>query len=143
MAVEWVYSPTRIDWVALSELYKLAPLGDKDPNDLKTAFGNSRYFCFAFDAGKLVGAGRALADGVDCSYICDVAVLPSHQGMGIGKTIIGKLVEFSSGHRKIILYTAPGNESFYRRLGFKRMRAAMAIFADARQALDWELLYED
>ena len=82
-------------------------------------FANSRYRVFAFEDGRLVGAGRALADGADCSYICDVAVLPSHQGTGLGKQIVSRLVALSRGHRKIILYSVPGKEPFYRKLGFR------------------------
>ena len=51
-------------------------------------------------------------DGVDCSYICDIAVLPSHQGTGLGKQLVGDLVERSRGHRKIILYAVPGREPY-------------------------------
>ena len=57
-----------------------------------------------------------LADGVDFSYTCDVAVLPSHQGIGLGKEIVAKLAGRSSGHNKIILYAVPGKEPFYRKL---------------------------
>lgn len=143
MELEWVYSLENTDWQELSELYRVAPLGDKKPADLQTSFSNSRYICLVFDAGTLVAAGRALADGVDCSYICDVAVLPDYQGLGIGKAIVGKLIEFSRGHRKIILYASAGNEAFYRRLGFRRMSTAMAIFADQEQALAMGLLQQD
>jgi ribosomal protein S18 acetylase RimI-like enzyme len=92
--------------------------------------------CFVYEAGKLVGVGRALADGVDCSYICDVAVLPSRQGTGLGKEIVLRLVNLSHGHKKIILYAAPGKEPFYRKLGFKRMNTAMAIFENQDGALE-------
>ena len=78
--------------------------------------------------------GRALADGVDCSYICDVAVLPSHQGTGLGKEIVTRLVNLSQGHKKIILYSVPGKEPFYRKFGFRRMTTAMAIFEDQQLA---------
>ncbi len=142
LELEWVYTLEKTDWEELADLYRLAPLGDKKPADLETAFSNSLYKCFVFDGGKLVGAGRALADGVDCSYLCDVAVLPSHQGLGIGKAIVTKLVEFSKGHRKIILYTAPGNEAFYRPLGFKRMTMAMAIFKNEQLAVEMGLVHE-
>jgi GNAT superfamily N-acetyltransferase len=64
--------------------------------------------CFAIDGGALVGAGRALADGADCSYLCDIAVLPRHQGTGLGKQIVQHLVHASRGHKKIILYAVPG-----------------------------------
>lgn len=142
MQFEWKYSQSDIDWIELSDLYKMAPLGDKKPEDLKNAFANSMFKCFIFDAGRLVGVGRALADGVDCSYICDVAVLPNYQGSGLGKSIIEKLVKLSTGHKKIILYSVPGKESFYKKIGFKRMSTAMAIFTNLKQALESGLLNE-
>jgi ribosomal protein S18 acetylase RimI-like enzyme len=128
--MEWLYDQATTDWAELSRLYRLAPLGDKKPDDLKRAFSNSLYKCFVRDAGALVGAGRALADGVDCSYLCDIAVHPDFQGRGLGKAIVAKLRDLSAGHRKIILYANPGKEEFYRKLGFRRMRTAMAIFRD-------------
>jgi ribosomal protein S18 acetylase RimI-like enzyme len=90
----------------------------------------------------LVGVGRALADGIDCSYIFDVAVLPSYQGSKIGKSIVAKLVELSKDHKKNILYSYPGKESFYKKLGFKRMSTAMAIFENQEQALEFGLVNE-
>jgi ribosomal protein S18 acetylase RimI-like enzyme len=87
-----------------------------------------------------VAAGRALADGVDCSYICDVAVHPDFQGQGLGKDIVSKLCQLSSGHKKIILYSVPGKESFYKSLGFKRMSTAMAMFAEQDRALQAGLI---
>src|SRR4029077_19377918 len=83
---------------------------------------------FAFDAGLLVGAGRVLADGRDCAYLCDIAVRPRHQGCGLGKEIVTRLVRLSASHRKIILYAVPGKEPFYETFGFRRMTTAMAIF---------------
>jgi ribosomal protein S18 acetylase RimI-like enzyme len=136
MTLEWTSSLATIDWHELSELYRVAPLGLKPPERLKIAFSNSLYRCFVFEAGRMVGVGRALADGVDCSYICDIAVLPSHQGTGLGKQIVTRLVEASRGHKKILLYAVPGKEGFYRQLGFRRMKTAMAIFED--QALAFE-----
>lgn len=134
MTIRWSDSLDDLDWDELSALYLAAPLGNKSPDWLRTAFGNSRLRCLAYADGRLVGAGRALADGVDCSYICDVAVLPEHQGSGLGREIVSRLVEASRGHRKIILYAVPGKEDFYRRLGFRRMNRAMAIFEDPVQA---------
>jgi ribosomal protein S18 acetylase RimI-like enzyme len=130
----WIDSPETIDWEELSNLYRIAPLGDKKAAELAISFGNSRFMCFVFDHTTLVGAGRALADGIDCSYICDVAVHPQYQGYGIGKGIVSRLVERSRGHRKIILYSVPSKEPFYHKLGFRRMTTAMAIFQDQARA---------
>ena len=71
-----------------------------------------------------------------------MAVLPKYQGVGLGKEIVSKLITLSNGHRKIILYAFPGKESFYKKLGFKRMSTAMAIFADQDQALERGLVNE-
>jgi ribosomal protein S18 acetylase RimI-like enzyme len=89
---------------------------------------------FAHDTDRLVGAGRVLADGRDCAYLCDIAVHPSHQGQGLGKEIVDRLVRLSSSHRKIILYAVAGKESLYERFGFRRMTTAMAIFEDPAKA---------
>ena len=119
-----------VDFGELSELYRIAPLGDKPPEALATVFGNSMFACFAYHGDALVAAGRALADGVDCAYLADVAVHPDHQGKGLGKEVIQRLVALAAGHKKIILYANPGTEPFYARLGFLRMNTAMAIWQD-------------
>lgn len=136
MPITWSHSIDSIDWSELEALYHAAPLGNKTATGLKTVFTNSRFRCFAVEHGRIVGAGRALADGADCSYLCDVAVLPTHQGTGVGKEIVAKLVALSEGHKKIILYAVPGKEPFYRRFGFRRMLTAMAIFENQAQALE-------
>lgn len=135
MAFEWRYSSDDVDWDALSHLYRIAPLGEKKPADLKVVFSNSLFKCFVYEGEQLIGAGRALADGMDCSYICDIAVHPDHQGVGLGKDIVAALVGLSRGHKKIILYAVAGKEPFYRKLGFRRMLTAMAIFANQEQAM--------
>ena len=132
--IQWSSSTDSLDWAELSELYRLAPLGNKSPAWLQTAFSNSMFKFFALENGALIAAGRAVADGVDCSYICDIVVHPSHQGRGLGREIIERLVAASRGRRTIILYSVPGKEHFYRRFGFRRMRTAMAIFDDADRA---------
>jgi ribosomal protein S18 acetylase RimI-like enzyme len=143
VALEWKYSNEGVNWDELSALYRAAPLGDKQPEHLKKVFGNSLFVSFVHDGDRLVGAGRALADGGDCSYICDIAVLPSHQGTGLGKQLVGDLLERSRGHKKIILYAVPGKEPFYKRFGFLRMKTAMAIFANQQQQLERGYLSED
>ena len=143
MAFEWIYSLESVYWEELSSLYLAAPLGHKDPSDLKIAFSNSMFKCFVYDSGRLIAVGRALADGRDCSYICDVAVHPSYQGLGLGKEVVTKLVNLSKDHKKIILYAAPGKEPFYRKLGFTRMATAMAIFKNQVQALENGLLIDE
>jgi GNAT superfamily N-acetyltransferase len=136
----WTDSLVSIDWEDLSELYKVAPLGTKPPDALRTVFNNSRFVTFAYRDNLLIGAGRALADGLDCAYIADVAVHPDHQGTGIGKAIIGRLVAAARDHKKIILYANPGKEGFYATLGFLPMNTAMAIWRNPDAAVESGLL---
>ncbi len=136
----WGYDDNSVDWSELSELYRIAPLGNKSPADLMTVFSKSMFKCFVHADGALVGAGRALADGLDCSYLADVAVHPAHQGQGLGKAIIERLVTLSQGHKKIILYANPGTEGFYAKLGFYRMNTAMAIWREPDRALETGLI---
>ena len=131
--LKWVDNIKTINWNELSSLYKIAPLGDKSPELLEQVFSNSMFRYFVYDNEKLVGVGRALADGADCSYICDVAIHPNYQGRGLGKKIIERLIEDSKGHKKIILYAVPSKEPFYAKFGFAKMKTAMAIFKEQ----DW------
>ena len=133
--MQWTNEQDNVDWAALSHLYKIAPLGNKSADWLRTAYTNSRFKCFVYDGDKVVGAGRAVADGVDCSYLCDIVVHPEYQGTGIGRELVTRLRDLSAGHRKIILYANPGKERFYRKLGFRRMLTAMAIFENEANAI--------
>jgi hypothetical protein len=50
--------------------------------------------------------------------------------------VVARLVEASRGHKKIILYSVPGKEGFYRKLGFMRLLTTMAIFEDQAAAIE-------
>ena len=78
----WVHDVGAVDWDELSRLYRIAPLADMPPGPLARVFGNSMSTCFVYGDGALVGAGRVLADGLDCAYIADVPVRQEHQGRG-------------------------------------------------------------
>lgn len=133
---EWSDSVDDRDWEEVAALMRAAPLGNKSAEDLRIAFTNSRYRCFVSEDGRLVGVGRALADGCDVSYLGDIAVLPSHQGTGLGKALVQRLVELSRGHRKLLLYSVPGKEGFYEKFGFRRMTTAMAVFEDPQSSFE-------
>ena len=114
-------------------MYELAPLGPKRaPERLELAFGNSLLKVFVFDGGRLIGAGRALSDGVWRAALYDVAVLPEYQGKGIGSRIIRHLIQ-QADVDVITLYAAPGKEAFYERFGFRRMKTAMAIMRNPEE----------
>lgn len=126
---------TKIDWELCAYLYALT-LATKPAQHLKTAFENSMYKCFLFEGEVMIGAGRVVADGVDCAYLCDVFVHPKAEGRGYGKKIVTYLMEQAKDHDKIILYANIGKEGFYEKLGFKKMTTAMALFQNQDLALE-------
>jgi hypothetical protein len=64
MSIAFNADVENIDWVRLALVFDRAPLGNRDPAQLHEAFENSQIRCFVWDAGELVGAGRAITDGV-------------------------------------------------------------------------------
>lgn len=110
-----------VSWKELACLFERAPLGKRrEPEMLEVAFRNSLLRVFAFDGTKLVGAGRALSDGVWRAAIYDVAVLPEYQGKGIGHKIVHHLIDAAKVD-VIMLYAVPGKSKYYERFGFRKM----------------------
>jgi len=138
--MKWENSTKAVDWQDLSHLYKIAPLGEKPKALLKTAFTNSRFTYFVYDEDNLIGVGRALADGIDSAYLCDIAIHPEYQGLGLGKAITQKLLDDVKGYSKIILFANIGKDGFYEKLGFAKMTTAMAIFKDNDRAREMGLV---
>jgi len=119
-----------VNWAEAAEVFRLAPLGRREPEKLRKAFLSSAISVYAYDAGTLVGLGRALSDGEYQAAIFDVVVLPAYQGKGIGRSIVAK-IEATLRVPNVILYAVPGMERFYAELGYRRMKTAMAKLAPA------------
>ena len=96
-----------------------------DSEDLSQALKNSWYVVAAYQGSELVGIGRLVSDGVLYAMIYDMIVKPSHQGSGIGTTILDKLIQKckDSGLRDIQLFSARGKVSFYLKRGFSERPA--------------------
>jgi len=127
MSVEFTDDLETVNWERLSEVFKRASLGNRDPGKLREVFQNSPIRCFVWNEGELIGAGRAITDGVRYSVIFDVVLLPEYQGRGIGKQIMCFLAERSKTP-SILLYAVPEREGFYTKLGYRKMKTAMAKF---------------
>ena len=91
-----------------------------DKAELSRALEGSWYVLSAYDGDKLIGVGRVVSDGVLYAMIYDMIVKPSHQGKGIGTTILEKLIAKCKRHRlrDIQLFSAKGKVPFYRERGF-------------------------
>jgi GNAT superfamily N-acetyltransferase len=76
----------------LASLFKSVGLGNRSETETVTTFKISRYIAAIYRENRLLGAGRAFGDEVDCVLICDLAVLPDEQSKGLG----GRLLNFLS-----------------------------------------------
>lgn len=88
---------------------------------------NSIYTVIAVDDyGDAVGMGRLTGDGM-YYMIVDIAVCPDYQKKGIGTEIINMLITYVSretpvgGRSSIQLIAEKGKESFYEKIGFKKI----------------------
>jgi len=127
MNIKYTNDPTTIDWERLSEVFRLAPLGNRQPDGLRAVFHNSPIRCFVWDEDQLIGAGRAISDGVRYSVVFDVVLLPDYQGHGIGRKIMQFITDQSKAP-STLLFAVPGKEFFYAKLGYRKMKTAMAKF---------------
>ena len=128
MNISIEYGTENIDWVALCEIFRLAPLGTREPDKLKIAAKNSFIVCSAFIDGKIIGFGRAISDGQYQSAIYDVVVLPEFQNQGVGKTIMHALIEKLPKNSTVLIFVAPGKQDFYRKFGFGNLKTGMGLF---------------
>ena len=128
MDISIKYGTANIDWTALCEIFRLAPLGTREPEKLKIASANSHTVCSAYVGQKIVGFGRAISDSQYQSAIYDVVVLPEFQNQGVGKTIMEALLEKLPKSAPVLIFVAPGKQDFYRKFGFGNLITGMGLF---------------
>ncbi|MDR3568223.1 MAG: GNAT family N-acetyltransferase [Syntrophobacteraceae bacterium] len=121
-----------VDWEVVSDILKRVGMAYHQPDMHKKAFENSHTTVFAYQDGGLIGFGRAISDTAYQAAVYDVAVVPEFQGQGVGKTIMTNILARLE-QCSVILYASPGKEDFYRKLGWRKMKTAMALFKDPEQ----------
>lgn len=121
---------SHIDWELVAETLKRVNMAYFNAEIHKKAFGNSYAVIFIFEEDKLIGFGRAVSDGTYQATLYDIAVLPEHQGQGIGRLIVENLLVLLP-QCNVILYAAVGKEEFYQKLGFKRLKTGMGMFLNS------------
>jgi len=100
---------------------------DADFDNGRTAEEHGRSFHnsvvrLAFDGDTLIGAARAITDGVYAAAVFDVCVLPSHRGRGIGRQLMRALMDGLTD-QFIVLVCDEKLRKFYLDVGFGPLRA--------------------
>lgn len=103
-------------------LYRRAPLlrAVKGHEEIWTMFENASLVLTAWNQGHIVGIARVLTDGVLYSYLCDLAVEPDVQRLGVGKALIKAVLDRCEG-TELILRDSDISASYYDYLGFTRV----------------------
>ncbi|HOI14053.1 MAG TPA: GNAT family N-acetyltransferase [Methanoculleus sp.] len=115
------------DVETIADLYRAGGWWNEEwnPEGLRALIAGSFAFAVAVDtgAGRAVGMGRVISDGVSDGYVQDLVILPRYRGRGIGTMILSALLDYctSTGVAWVALVAEPGTEPFYTALGFRRM----------------------
>jgi len=102
-----------------------------DKSKLKSLIKRSFAFFVVIDKekNKAVGMGRILSDGISDAYIQDLVILPKYRKKGIGSKLVTKLIRHCHKNdiRWISLISEPGQEEFYKKIGFDEMKKYTAM----------------
>ena len=104
-----------VGWVAYTQ----------EPDTLVAALEGSSFVAGAFQGGALIGLIRVVSDDASIAYIQDILVHPEHQRRGVGRALMGIMLERYEHVRQKILLTdgRPDQLQFYESLGFTNTRS--------------------
>ena len=88
------------------------------------AMKNTLFRVSIFDGEKIVAMARAIGDKGLCYYIKDVVVHPDYQSRGLGRILIGEILEYINANGAqgtdiaVELCAMPDKIPFYEKFGF-------------------------
>jgi GNAT superfamily N-acetyltransferase len=89
---------------------------------VETSIDNS--LCFGvYHDGNQVGFARVVTDYATFAWLCDVFIINSHRGRGLGKWLIESIVNHSNlqGLKNFVLVTQDAHELYRRYGGFEEL----------------------
>ena len=120
--IECTDDPARVDLAQLLELYQITWWAhDRTRDQVRRALEHSRPVISAWEGKRMVGFTRVISDLTYRATIWDVIVRPSHQGRGVGKLMIERVLEHPDLRTvtNFVLLTKD-QHAFYERLGFRK-----------------------
>ncbi len=116
-----------VDWERLAQVYRAAYGSTITDERIRNIFERSWAIRIALWDGEIVGGVYAFSDGELDVSVHGLATHPDFQRRGIGRALMESLVSSFEPHMAVLLTTEPHNEDFYRRVGFRPLKGAMAI----------------
>ena len=110
------------------DLRRLSGLSEKTEEAAARGLPNTLHAVVVETGGKAIGMGRVTGDGGTAYQLVDIAVLPEHQGKGLGKRIVAVLVEWLHANAPKSAYVSliadgPAKD-LYAQYGFKETAPA-------------------
>ena len=98
-----------------------ARLSAKSHEAARIGLPNSLFAVKVLQDGEVVGMGRVIGDGGCFFEVVDIAVVPAHQGKGLGRRIMEEIMAFIQGNALPGTYVSliTTDPEFYTRFGFK------------------------
>jgi len=131
------YEIDRKELMMLKEVYQSVGWMKHDEPIIKKVFNESTHQVFAVEDNKIIGFARALSDGVFNAAIYDVVVHKDYQGRGIARILLEDIMKQLEDVSCIQLIATTGNEPFYEKMGFKKLKTGMAIYKDPQLAEEY------
>jgi ribosomal protein S18 acetylase RimI-like enzyme len=106
----------------LVELFRAAQLTRPldDPGRIERFYQASNLVLTAWEGERLVGVLRGWTDGGFDGYICDLAVHPDFQKLGIGSALLDK-VRFERPQVQFVLRASQIAREYYDHLGWQKI----------------------
>lgn len=100
----------------------------KYPERLQLAIKNSHSVVSAWEGDKLIGLMNCISDGYMTAYFHYLLVNPDYQGMGIGKTIVQKMLSKYDGLICNFLISYENKVGFYEDFGFEKVDDQVPLY---------------
>jgi ribosomal protein S18 acetylase RimI-like enzyme len=137
MKISFSHSIENVEWSRMKEIYRSVGWKNHDEEKIKKIFQASSVVAIAYDENKITGFGRALSDGVFNAAIYDVVIDKEYQNKGIGQQIIENLLAQLDDISCVHLVSTAGNEEFYKKAGFRKMKTGMARYLNPSLAEEY------
>ncbi len=95
---------------------------DRSIDGIELLLQNTTTYVVIRDNDQLIGFGRAISDGVYRALLDDIIVDAAYRKQGIGQLIVENLLHQLKGVEQVFLNTKPDLESYYKALGFSKIK---------------------
>ncbi|MGG0655764.1 GNAT family N-acetyltransferase [Rummeliibacillus pycnus] len=125
------------DLPILKNIYQSVGWMKHDEEVIQKVFDASTHKVFVMEGEKIIGFARALSDGVFNATIYDVVVHKDFQNKGVAKIVVEDLLKQLEHVSCIQLIATTGNDTFYKKFGFKKLKTGMAIYQNEELAREY------